>query len=79
MHLHLLQLVPDGLHVSSPVISLQVVDLHVVEALLQFFEGATQLREETSGNQLILTTFFSSSLICFVYKTVDDHIFCPSH
>lgn len=44
VHLHLLQLVPDGLHVPGPVVSLQVVKLQVTEAFLQFLEGVTKLK-----------------------------------
>lgn len=51
VQLHLLQLVPDGLHIPGPVVSLQVVKLQVAEPLLQLLEGFTKLKNDTSENQ----------------------------
>lgn len=51
VQLHLLQLVPDGLRVPGPVVSLQVVKLQVTKALLQLLEGVTKLKYESSENQ----------------------------
>lgn len=56
MQLHLLQLVPDGLHVPGPVISLQVVKLQVTEALLQLPEGVTQLKGGTSEGSVLISS-----------------------
>lgn len=46
VQLHLLQLVPDGLRVPGPVISLQEVKLQVAESLLQLLKGVTELKHD---------------------------------
>lgn len=42
-HLHLLLLVPDGLHAPASVVSPQVVKLHVAETILQLLKGVKKL------------------------------------
>lgn len=44
-HVHLLQLVPDGLRVPAALVSLQEVKLQVVETFLQLLEGVSKLKE----------------------------------
>lgn len=46
VRIHLLQLVPQGLGVPAPVISLGVVELGVAEASLELLEGVTQLKDQ---------------------------------
>lgn len=48
VQVHLLQLVPGGLGVPRPVVSLQEVEPQVAESLLQLLEGVAKLRRENT-------------------------------
>ena len=54
VQLHLLQLVPDGLHVPGSVVSLQVVELRVAEAPFQLLKRVVKLKdEETESHKAV--------------------------
>lgn len=48
VQLHLLQLVPDGLHPPAPVVPLQEAQLQAAETLLQILQRVAKLKDQQS-------------------------------